>query len=62
MNLTNREKDKLYAPPLNPYCQYSDGRYIAKARINGRIRTGKKYNTITECNEASNKMAQIANK
>ena len=56
MIFTDREKDKLYQPELRPYCLMDGGRYVCKVRFNNRTRTGKRYSTITKCNEAADIM------
>ncbi len=56
MKFTKRESDKLFQPELRPYCLEDGGRYVCKVRFNNRTRTGNRYDTITECNDAHDAM------
>lgn len=62
MAFTENELEKLRGPKLNKYCQNCDGRYIAKAMIGGKMVTGKRYDTIKECNLGQAEMIRLANK
>lgn len=58
MQFTQKEREKLSLPELRPYCMETDNRYVAKAKINGKIVTGKKFDTIPECNAYHDKMME----
>jgi hypothetical protein len=62
MNFTANERKKLFGPKLNKYNTVKDGKYVARIKINKRVndkcqyKTGKKFDTIEECNAAQLKM------
>lgn len=56
MKMTKNERDRLIAPKLNKHCQKTDNRYLARAVINGKLITGKKYDTVEQCNEGQLKL------
>lgn len=58
MQFTQRERDKLGIPKLRPFCMSTDNRFVAKAKINGKVVTGRKFDTIKECNAYHDKMME----
>lgn len=61
MNFTEAEKERLFAPKLRPYCCKMDGKFLAKARISDVTISGKKFDTIEECNAEHDRMMDDEN-
>jgi len=62
MNFTKAESKRLFGPKLNKYNTTKDGKYVARIKINKRVnnkcqyKTGKKFDTIEECNAEQERM------
>lgn len=62
MKFTKAERKKLFGPELNKYNTRKDGKYVARIKINKRVnnkcqyKTGKKFDTIEECNAEQERM------
>lgn len=59
--ITARDMSRLKAEALNSNCIKADHKYIAKCHIDGKTYTGKKYDTIEECNAAQLKLIDRVN-
>jgi len=60
MVLTELDKSKLVVEKLDKHCQSTDNTFLARNMISGRLKTGRKFSTIRECNEYARKMPSMA--
>ena len=58
MQFTQRERDKLGIPKLRPFCIATDNKFLARAKIGDQVVTGRKFDTIKECNAYHDKMME----
>lgn len=50
------EEKQLNRSKLRPFCIATDNKFLARAKIGDQVVTGRKFDTIKECNAYHDKM------